>query len=247
MTDRPIIFSGPMVRALLDGTKTQTRRIIKPQPDPDGLAREIAGGWFDTSGRKYPLAEPGDRLYVRETHWRLGRWMNNGLSETGCQKWTFKASHDPTAAMFQEPQVAFKGRARGEGTERWWKRPAIFMSRPISRLTLEVTGVKVERLQEISEEDARAEGMESRKAGQFGPAAHIKTYRTGFVYLWNSLNAKRDGGIYAWADNPWVIAITFTVHQANIDSMDDEGECQECTMLQDKGMAPRCIQHLEER
>lgn len=211
MTVRPIIFSGPMVRALLDGSKTQTRRILNPQPRTAPI-RQQSGKWTDgvqigdTQEMNIRFA-PGDLLYVRETHWRLGRWMMNGLSETGLQKWTFKASSDTTAAMFQEPQVAFKGRVRGEGTERWWKRPAIFMPRALSRITLEVTGVKVERVQDISLEDAIAEGIKPLQGGA----------TSEFAVLWNTLNKKRGFG---WAVNPWVVAVSFRVHKCNVDSME---------------------------
>ena len=193
MTDRPIIFSAPMVRALLSGSKTQTRRIIKPQPDEDGLAREIAGGWFDTSGRKYPLAEPGDRLYVRE----------NFCLSLPCGTPVYHAT--------------LGQKLLAECSDIKWK-PSIHMPRTLSRLTLEVTGVKVERLQDISEEDAKAEGVE---AGDYDDNEWLRSHPYGaeFWNLWDSLNAKRDGGIYAWAANPWVVAPQFAVHHANIDSM----------------------------
>ncbi|WYK06479.1 hypothetical protein DWF04_016500 [Cereibacter sphaeroides f. sp. denitrificans] len=188
MADRPIIFSAPMVRALLDGQKSQTRRIIKPQPFL------IANGWacVDRSGApqtwlpqlRVTRYAPGDRLWVREA-WTAR--MEHG--------WTIA---DARSRMFRE-EILY--RADGDDAEGWW--PSIHMPREFSRTTLIVTEVRVQRLQDISDEDAVAEGV----GDLCGAPALV------FADLWESLH-----GPEAWAQNPWVAAITFTTHRCNIDA-----------------------------
>lgn len=171
MTDRPIIFSAPMVRAILEKRKTQTRRIVK-----DGKIR-------------YAL---GDRLWVRES---------------------FNATFLPGIIYKADGGSA---KAAGYLEEPKWK-PSIHMPRWASRITLEVTGAKVERLQDISEDDAKAEGLQefpctgphrgegatfwSALGGEHGARTNP---RSAFQALWEEIN-----GDEAWLDNPWVTAITF--------------------------------------
>ncbi len=136
MTDRPIIFSAPMVRALLAGSKTQTRRLATSPLRKCGV---------------------GDRLYARERCWIWGRWRKDGLNKAGRQRWRFVASSPRTVIFDQNhPQIGRKDTPRE--TEMYWSRPSIHMPRWASRLTLIVKGVKVEPLQSISEADAIAEG-----------------------------------------------------------------------------------------
>ncbi|MDX0865563.1 hypothetical protein GOE00_02195 [Sinorhizobium medicae] len=216
MTDRPILFSGPMVRALLDGRKTQTRRIIKPQP--------FASGYYDgeieinviPANDQYPKAfrfnanavgggaileevfEPrinaGDRLWARET------WQGLSFGDYQPTKSSFcevrYAATDPCADLDAE--------ARGYP----W-RPSIFMPRWASRLTLIVTDVRVERLQDISITDALAEGWPGAVEANKMPAT--KWYR----HLWDEIN-----GAGAWDVNPWVAAYTFSVIKQNIDQIE---------------------------
>ena len=195
MTERPILFSAPMVRAILEGRKTQTRRVVKlPHNNPLGrwepttvggpnggkthkgeTVPECAAIWHTRTGdcvcARY---EVGDRLWVRETFYLIG--------ETG--ECFYAATGDSNM-----PPATFGG-WRGP-----WK-PSIFMPRRHSRITLEVTGVRVERLQEISEADAAAEGVYTDPAC---PA--YDAYRV----LWDQINAKRA----PWASNPWVWVIEF--------------------------------------
>ena len=174
MTERPILFSGPMVRALLEGRKTQTRRVMKPQPK--GMARlDTGGSWPLASGSEFmrcPYGVPGDRLWVRES-WRKADSMTESVFYRADEEWNAGAG---------------------------WK-PSIHMPRWASRLTLEVTGVKVERVQEISERDAVAEGMPPSVPDQ-ATAVEI------FEELWDSINEARG---YGWSVNPWVWALTFRV------------------------------------
>ncbi|MFC5359522.1 hypothetical protein [Azospirillum himalayense] len=200
MRDVPIIFSAPMVRALLDGRKTQTRRLA-------------------TS----PLAkvQPGDRLWVRENTWQNGTWVRTE-DETGeiGSKWVGTSS---VRMMANETKPA------GSGNFVWRSIPSIHMPRWASRLTLVVEQVRVERLQDISEADAIAEGIEMcspRPRGMSGwrdygdklgdtSRRYFSDPRRSFQTLWTSLH-----GAGAWAANPWVVALTFRVHQANIDKLE---------------------------
>jgi len=195
--ERPILFSAPMVRTILERRKTQTRRLIRPERlpllciDGDGQDRQEAL-------KLCPYGLPGDGLWVRETHWRFGRWVKNGSSARGTQKWKFKPMKDDAVAFMLNGPNAKRG-AIG-----WHKRPSIFLPRWASRIMLEILDIRVQRLQEISEADAQAEGC---SMGYDGPYSFHQgfNYRGGFMALWDSINGKRA----AWATNPWVWAVTF--------------------------------------
>ena len=141
---KPILFSGEMVRAILDGRKTQTRRVIKPQPSA-GVRRSVfvLSGLEDGHGRELrcPYGRPGDTLWVRETFGVITQPL------TGEKSAIYKATHKPE---FPNEQLGFDG-------SKW--RPSIFMPKWASRITLKVTAVRVERVQEISNDDAHAEGI----------------------------------------------------------------------------------------
>jgi hypothetical protein len=185
MTDRPIIFSAPMVRALLDGRKTQTRRALKP---PYGTLEYLP----DRTWRPiYTKCFRGDRLYVREAF---------------CPRLGYPAPVATPHYRADDDKPEWRG---------LWK-PSIHMPRWASRLTLTVTDVRVQRLQEISEADAIAEGcdaafaMTMRRPNGAYPGNATECFRD----LWNSLH-----GPDAWDANPWVAALTFTVQRGNIDSI----------------------------
>ena len=226
MTDKPIIFSGPMVRAIIDGRKTMTRRVLKPQPDPTLPAAGcelVEGKWCLLSGWdgsicgivNVPYAI-GDRLWARE----------------GCLFTPALITPDGEDGMTAyHPSVWY--RADGDcprQNDYTFSRSSRHMPKWASRLTLIVEGVKVERLQDISEEDAKAEGIErDYETGAWWGAAGMgvggATTRHGspklaFRNLWNSINAKRPG--CSWLDNPWVVAVSFRPVAANIDRMEDE-------------------------
>ena len=196
MKERPIIFSGPMVRAILEGRKTQTRRVIKPQPpekyELTGIPCAKIGGtwtwdfhdgihfsenWGPEFSARCPYGRPGDLLWVRET-------------------WSHRAS---------DLRIAYKA-----GPYPWdvkhdlckW-RSSIHMPKKYARLWLRITNVRVERVQEITEEDAKLEGIEA----EWRQATHPKkTYRAGMQFIWDSLNAKRG---YPWESNPYVWVVEF--------------------------------------
>jgi hypothetical protein len=209
MTNRPILFSGPMIRALLDGRKTQTRRVIR------GVERDncmsIGKGKLRThvlDAAQHPHLLPiraaaGDRLWVREAHALLPRTAYRASIGTGTIDQREHPTDGYTAALFRE------GFDRS-GSQRW--RPSIHMPRWASRLTLTVTDVRVQRVQEITLGDICAEGL-ARSIYDFTP---VQRGLDAFAELWDSLNAARG---YSWDANPWVAAYTFTVHRQNIDQM----------------------------
>lgn len=204
MTDKPILFSGPMIRALLDGRKTQTRRLLRPQPRTAPI-RQVDGLWTDgvqigeTAVIKIPYAV-GDRLWVRESWSGEHVFRNHKPSERQDFAWEGEVHYRNHVHYWADG-----GPEYGD----WEKpRPSIHMPRYASRITLTVTDVRVQRLRDISETDAKAEGCGMR----IGPAP-FNNYRSGFEDLWDSLNADRA----PWADNPWVVAYTFTVREGNID------------------------------
>lgn len=246
MSDRPILFSAPMVRALLAGTKTQTRRVVKPQPYDDPVVKvrmhspgvALIGCLADAAvGDEWvcPYGVPGDRLWVRET------WTWNG-GMVNCQKPNVTGEYHELYTTYaadgarrtikpsgfvpvpeQPPQRAGEPyslyhapedfRYTGENTymdrlSRWWNRkiPSIHMPRWASRITLNVTGVRVERLQDISEADAQAEGCAlecmTPAGDDSGSAIHGPG---GYRALWESIN-----GAESWEANPWVWVISFS-------------------------------------
>ncbi len=216
------IFQGWAVRAIQEGRKTNTRRLnglakVNKQPDEweyQGL-NVYGQHLFYPKGEDYPdewdglvrcpYGQVGDRLWVRETHYRWGRWVPNGLSKTGKQKWTFKAGTFEVLYMDNPPTLnVLRNSNRME--RGWFKRPAIFMPRWASRITLEITGVKVERIQEITHEDAEDEGIDfDTPLNDYGTGSIVKDT---FAALWDSINAKRGFG---WDVNPWDLALTFKV------------------------------------
>lgn len=224
--ERPILFSGPMVRAILGGTKTQTRRVVMPQPtgEPrplEGWSRRLAATCGDHSpdparsashvahlrGRLFPFGEsggslrspvcpfgqPGDQLWVRETH---------ALEDDGSRV-VYAADREARHFNCTRDQIGEPFYLASVYEPDGW-RPSIHMPRWASRLSLELTGVRVERLWEISESDVRAEGCEWLAyccAEEMEP-----NDPTEYSDLWDMLNAKRG---YPWAANPWVWVLEF--------------------------------------
>lgn len=216
MKSRPILMSSPMVRALLAGTKTQTRRVVKPQPVDPYTGRDLAAGARPESLPRCPYGEPGDGLWVRETwapceaparrgHFHYAadgavghRWQDNG----GDGGWS-RSGHTLGFADKDLMGVWVGKPAR-------WK-PSIFMPREASRLTLRVMEVRVERLQGISEADAVAEGVEPVDGGwrvydEESPPWLAADPRFSYRSLWESIN-----GPGSWAANPWVWVVLFEV------------------------------------
>ncbi|ASY68853.1 hypothetical protein [Sinorhizobium fredii] len=239
MTDHPFLFSGPMVRALLDGRKTQTRRILTPHntlfdgrawskltkaqqwdwpkawvdggPSPAGnpgpyLKLPWLSGAADpfehTIHRIYPKVQPGDRIWVKET------WAKVGDNDDDIHACPDLCRHAYYRADSVLPEAL-----------KW--RPSIFMQRWSSRITLPVTSVKIEHLQDISEEDAIAEGIARNPHGNGdqwldypagSSAAGWLDPRQSYRSLWQHIN-----GPASWEENPWVLAYSFDVQRKNID------------------------------
>jgi hypothetical protein len=210
VTDKPIIFSAPMVRALLAGTKTQTRRLLKP---PYGTLEWLGNNqWRPICTKVFP----GDRLWVREAH---SLHHAHGQGRRDGKRWGPWGGL-PTTGSPDGTQIAYYREGFDRCDHGRW-RPSIHMPRWASRLTLIVTDVRVQRLAEISEEDARAEGAppfggDSADASRGVMASgHAGNYRATFRDIWNTIH-----GPGAWDANPWVAALTFTVHRQNIDQME---------------------------
>lgn len=252
MKERPILFNGQMVRAILEGRKTQTRRIWK-MPSwaewdlMDGGEERGAiipknqkhRGWYSLDEVQSPYGREGDKLWVREA-WRIGAWdEHNGCvavdyrADDFCRREWINIAYGDEGEEFNrywqqstdDAIKVFGHRDRyewkqGQSPCRW--RPSIHMPRWASRILLEITGVRVERLQDISREDAIAEGtawdkcpthqtVESiqaqRDAHAIGMCAHYVAeidYIGGFHHLWESIN-----GPGSWDKNPWVWVIEF--------------------------------------
>lgn len=203
MGDKPIPLTGPEVSAILRGIerpgtgKTQTRRVLKPQPFGDvihyGWSKEEGAFWTDQSFNSHRLRIwAGDRLWVREA------WAKTPIA--------------PIVESIDNPITVYRdGDARCDYGGPW--KPSIHMKRRDSRITLTVTDVRVQRLQNISSADAIAEGVRP-SANSLSIDCDTPDPREGFRSLWDSINAKRGLG---WDSNPWVAAYTFTPKLGNID------------------------------
>ncbi len=203
MREYPILFSGQMVKALLDGRKTQTRRVMKGQ-----LKFSDAGVWYQRKPNKAnvgimlphesfqesiiqdsPYGQIGDRLWVRET------WRIEDRGPIGNLLFFAADSGSPCGLLTDDRGIKYAKRSTKY-------RPSIHMPRWASRINLEITDVRVQKLNEISEGDAKAEGV--------GPWPHgevLTPNRNSFIELWESINGRREG--CTWNDNPWVWAISF--------------------------------------
>lgn len=223
MADRGIIFSAPMVRALLAGRKTQTRRLITKAAAVDALAI-FKPAFLSLPGNIDLLPHrPGDRLYVREAFAERDA-VRFAERRKGV---VYRADIPATEPPKTDGPVAHD-RLRWACAQGLKWRPSIHMPRWASRLTLTVTDVRVQRVQEISEEDAEAEGLmryrfddpdgsTRRRFHWLDDVEREDAFRrasTAFSGLWNSLHTKPGE---RWEDNPWIYALTFEVARGNID------------------------------
>jgi hypothetical protein len=244
MTDKPILFSSPMIRALLSGTKTQTRRISKRQPaPPDNVVMPLS--WWTNY-------VPGDSLWVREScadehplaiqddrYSQPGRAGIPGpppvhyrtiyrVDGEPLQIWRphdtlvhpYFTLNGPADDIAEKYPTVCSNYTRADGKGIHWTQ-ARHMPRWASRLTLTVTDVRVQRLQDISEADARAEGVRQMRegggawVGREGPGKMVTPWLTAkeaFADLWETIN-----GPGSWDANPWIVALTFDVRKGNID------------------------------
>jgi len=239
MKEIPILFSTPMIQAILEGRKTQTRRIINPQPStfitalswkkfvshcPENVSEDDHVKTFFNDKSRFGRA--GDLLWVRET-WQLKGWdfeegtmnVRYATGETlSC------IAHDPNEdsswLMDKVDWLEDRGYIKPDPTNNemfvFTKRqpfyPSIHMPKEAARIWLQVESIRVERLQDISEEDAKAEGMEKMDNSPFPyklyscNTASCVDAKTAFKFLWQDING--DG---SWADNPWIWVISFKV------------------------------------
>jgi hypothetical protein len=207
MKERPILMTGPLVCATLDDRKTKTRRVIKPQPPRQlfGIDQNDFNTWVLASRDNpdepdwsfsihCPYGRVGDRLWVRETWAHVPATAYR--ASTGVPQ-----TRDPT-----DPDHAAIYRAgwdRSAPGTRW--RPSIHMPRWASRLTLEITDIQVERVQQITPRDVVAEGL-YHEPGAWGPDEAYDHLIKAFAHLWDAINAKRG---YAWEMNPWVWVVSY--------------------------------------
>ena len=241
--ERPILFSGPMVRAILEGRKTQTRRVMQPQPSHDQhhvwrgkvtrdaehrmwcwkyLVLENIWDFPDGEDRKElathcPYGVPGDRLWVRET-WRPETdWIDGTIATSADIRYSADGEDDRQnwveipEAQRSAATVMLAKSVDGQDGRRW--HPSIHMPRWASRITLGITDVRVQRIQDISEQDALAEGVEFhgglnawRSYDLISQTPFIEKTAVGsFRTFWTSINAKK----HPWSSNPWVWCLSF--------------------------------------
>lgn len=224
--ERPILFSAPMVRAILEGRKTVTRRACKPQPSANAhttcASGNPMGAWWETGKDiiRCPYGRPGDRLWVRET-WGV---ISHDFDEHGNMiDWEPDRPASPIREMpfghgyysghviyRADGEAVWAGDDDGGGDDRTAWKPSIHMPRIASRILLEITGVRVERLQDITEEQAKAEGVrlytDHAELGDWWHVEGIETFsadpRKSFELLWSSVGGD-------WQANPWVWVVEF--------------------------------------
>ncbi|HBO1246099.1 TPA: hypothetical protein L4E97_004786 [Pseudomonas aeruginosa] len=200
MKERPILFTGPMVRAILEGRKTVTRRVMKPQPDflgsmvdPNTPFKTLDAGLH--ARITCPHGQPDDRLWVREA------WAADAQVDAIAPRDLSQDEPIWYPADFSVRQTGCSMISKGRG------RPSIHMPRWASRILLEITAVRIERLQDISEKQALAEGVELEGegvcwAGAAGTASDSPV--ESFRLLWELIN-----GAGSWNANPWVWVVEF--------------------------------------
>ncbi len=241
--ERPILMTGPMVTATLADLKSQTRRVVKPQPTTpvryDGPAHDGGDGPDDDDGpsnthyweridtdkakeKQYtedyrafdcPYGRVGDRLWVRESHWQFGQWFPaeaSGGAKKRKKRWAIYAKL-PACIRYGEKKPTS---TRESSPDCFWRRvPGIHMPRWASGLTLEITGIRVEKLKEITEIDAIAEGSPPGAIECSPTILHPQRIETpikyvwGFERVWDRINGAKPG--FTWKDNPWVWVLKF--------------------------------------
>lgn len=228
MAIKPILFNTDMVRAIMDGRKSCTRRLVKPQPDekhtfPLGFVTDSTEkkevGCFEFDIDEYgdsiqyvkPPYQPGDILYVRETWERFECRNCEGDERGNCQKEPKKSVLDKTFGCYM-----YRATDEISGDAKW--HPSIHMPKEAARIWLKVTNVRVERLQDITPKDAENEGVgnlfyedigysEKNYGTEVDPEYEIA--KEQFAWLWESTINKSDLDRYGWGANPWVWAIEF--------------------------------------
>lgn len=200
-----------MAQAVHDDLKTQTRRLCNPQPSANWTPKTVVMSPLVNTPYKV-----GDILYVREDHYAWGQWEPNGLTPSGRKKWRFRATKHHFSYqkrwMFDHPGWTLANKDRKEG---WYKRIGRYMPKEYARTFLEVTEVRVQKVQDISEDDAIAEGVLEFEDGTFKNYSRTPGFRTedgvecllargSFMTLFDSVHT-----FGTWQSNPWVFVYTF--------------------------------------
>jgi len=219
-----ILFKPDMIQAIVDLRKTATRRLdglkeINREPERwhlypaqicgKPLVTFSCGHDFGASAQRLHFARPryqvGETVYIKETHYRYGRWAKNGLTKTGKQRWRFKAFTD-TIYYADNPPSGVKPNSYRQ--EAWYKRSPLFMPEWAARHFIKILAVRAERLQEISLKDIKAEGTIQKMPLGYtywaGGYQAVTGIRAEFAHLWDSINPK-----YPWESNPWVFSYEF--------------------------------------
>jgi len=232
MKERPIIFSAPMVRAILEGRKTQTRRVVRPEPCARTVrfVPAITGEYhiekwpvdltvlgrgkseMEGASIRCPYGAPGDVLWVKET-WQYADWNEDGepcirYAADGAKSWRVVPEYYSDCAQHEWERLSQPENYNIDkcAADRRW-RSSMFMPGWASRLTLGIDAVRVERLRDISEADAKAEGVPAQPID----SVPSEKYRNDFAHFWDHINAKRG---HPWASNPWVWVVEFTAREA---------------------------------
>lgn len=219
--ERPILFAAPMVRAILEGRKTVTRRVVKGTA-LKWLEEFVPEFVVHSANGLCPYGKPGDRLWVRETwgvishdfdeHGNMIDWSPDRPA-TPIREMPFGRGYYSGHVIYRaDGEAVWAGDDDGGGDDRSVWKPSIHMPRAASRILLEITDVRVERLQDISDEQAQAEGVrlytDHAELGDWYHVDGIETYsadpRKSFELLWSSIN-----GIDSWNTNPWVWVVEF--------------------------------------
>lgn len=191
MKERPILFSVPMSLAIREGRKTMTRRVVHQDINinPDDPNYSVY---------RCPYGQVGDRLWVKESHYALGHWVMNGVTKNGRQKWKFIRAAGEPVRFLQPPSFRSSRDKYHSGYQYWYKRSSLFMRKGDARTWLERTDTRVERLQDISEDDAISEGTITDEKQL------DSCYVQAFSRLWESIN-----GVGSWDENPFVWVVGF--------------------------------------
>jgi hypothetical protein len=226
--ERPIIFSPPMVSAIMNGKKTVTRRIVKtpgrmaaarhdmpshPRSGEQSVETAVHAP-HEFAQEACPYGQPGDRLWLKERFYAFGYWENRFNQQHPREEWHFidqthAGGHD---YQFTKP-AGYVKKHRADDRPAWWLRPSLFMPRRASRIDLEIVGVHMERLRDITDDQAQAEGFSPLYNGMHGYYLnHLPTPNVGmsvtaviaFAVYWQSLNGKN-----SWEENPWVWVVGF--------------------------------------
>jgi hypothetical protein len=208
MEETSLLYKTEMVQAIIDNIKKMTRRVVLGKTALEWLGPGMFTPEYvaDPDNGLSPYGYAGDFLWVKEEHYAYGTWFTEGYTKTGRRKWRFhdRADNDHPICFFDnKPERVNRYQS---GMLGYHKRNSLFLPKKFSRIWLKVISVRVERLQDISERDAKAEGVTLAASPLALGEDGTDTYRDAFFRLWNHINADRGYGL---ATNPWVWVVEF--------------------------------------